>query len=241
MITNKYDYQQLTRKNIDGSRHYIIDGNKNSRPVPSVTTILDATKSDEDIALLANWKKRVGQIQANNVVLEASSRGTRMHKYLELYALSADNVLPATGSNPHAKQAHKMAVKVVKEGMTNVSDIFGVEIPLYHPNIYGGTTDLVGIHKMDEAIVDFKQSNKPKKIEWIESYFTQLAAYGEAHNELHNTKIRKGVIMMCTPDLEYQEFIIEGNTYDKYKRLWWDRVEQYYMLCGELPRSYSLA
>ncbi len=77
--------------------------------------------------------------------------------------------------------------------------------------------------------MDHKQTNKPKKREWIEDYFVQLAAYANAHNEVHMTKIRKGVIFMCSADNLYQEFILEGSEFDKYTDIWFKRVEQYYM------------
>ena len=94
--------------------------------------------------------------------------------------------------------------------------------------IYAGTTDCVGVHKGEDCIMDFKQTNKPKKREWIEDYFLQLCAYAEAHNEVHGTKIRKGVVLMCSKDYEYQEFISEGKEWDTWKQLWWQRVEEYY-------------
>jgi genome maintenance exonuclease 1 len=114
-----------------------------------------------------------------------------------------------------------------------------MEVPLYFPGVYAGTTDCIGIHQNNESILDFKQSNKPKKEEWIDDYFLQLCAYSEAHNEVHGSKIKKGVILMCVkPDLDkdglmigkpkYQEFILEGEKFEKYRTMWWKRVEQYY-------------
>jgi genome maintenance exonuclease 1 len=134
-----------------------------------------------------------------------------------------------------------MADSVIKQGLVNCTEYWGVEVPLYFPKIYAGTTDCVGKHLTDESIIDFKQTNRAKKREWIDDYFLQLCAYAEAHNELHGTRINKGVIMMCIkPDLDpdglmvgvpiYQEFILEGSDYDKFRDLWWRRVEQYYLL-----------
>jgi genome maintenance exonuclease 1 len=100
---------------------------------------------------------------------------------------------------------------------------------LYFPKIYAGTTDLVGLHEGSESIMDHKQTNKPKKREWIEDYFVQLAAYANAHNEVYGTKIRKGIIFMCSAANEYQEFILEGADFDTYTDKWFNRVEQYYM------------
>jgi len=132
-----------------------------------------------------------------------------------------------------------MAKTVIAEGLKNVNEFWGIEVPLYFPKIYAGTTDGAGMHLNEESILDYKQTNKPKKREWIDDYFVQLCAYAEAHNELHGTKIRKGVILMCVkPDLDehhnliskpqYQEFVLEGTEYDRYCDLWWRKVEEYY-------------
>ena len=95
--------------------------------------------------------------------------------------------------------------------------------------IYAGTTDCVGEYKGEPCIIDFKQTNKPKKKEWIEDYFLQLVAYAEAHNEVYGTKINEGHVFMCARDLTYQQFDITPLNYAKYKDLWWQRVEEYYI------------
>jgi hypothetical protein len=192
-----------------------------------VTTILDATKSEESKQALNNWRKRVGAVQAQAITTEAAGRGTRMHKWLENYIKTGETGEP--GSNPYSVQSHTMAHSIIKQGLVNCSEFWGTEVPLYFPKVYAGTTDLSGVHDSSEAIMDHKQTNKPKKREWIDDYFVQLAAYANAHNELHGTKIRKGVIFMCDPNAIYQEFIIEGNEFDKYTDLWFKRVEQYYV------------
>ena len=223
MITNKFNYKELSRASVDGKRLYTCpDGNA----VPSVTTILDKTKSKEKQQALANWRKSVGEEKATQIVTEAANRGTRMHTYLENYVLGEE--LKESVSNPYAQQSLDMAKIVIKEGLCNVDEYWGTEVALYHPKIYAGTTDLVGVHKGEPAILDFKQTNKPKKREWIEDYFLQLAAYAEAHNEVYGTKINKGVVLMCSKDYEYQEFISEGTEFDMWKDLWWQRVEEYY-------------
>jgi ATP-dependent exoDNAse (exonuclease V) beta subunit len=224
MITKKYDYAELTRASVDGQRLYTCpDGNA----VPSVTTILDKTKSKEKQQALANWRKSVGEEKATQIVTEAANRGTRMHTYLENYVLGEE--LKETVTNPYAQQSLDMAKIVIKEGLCNVDEYWGTEVALYHPRIYAGTTDLVGVHKGEPAILDFKQTNKPKKREWIEDYFLQLAAYAEAHNEVYGTNIRKGVVLMCSKDYKYQEFISEGTEWDMWRDLWWQRVEEYYV------------
>lgn len=214
----------MQRVEVDGKRRYLTpDGEK----LPSVTTILDATKSEESKQALNNWRKRVGVQKAQEITTEAAGRGTRMHKWLENYVKTGETGDP--GSNPYSIQSHTMAHSIITQGMINCTEFWGTEVPLYFPKIYAGTTDLCGVHSGAEAIMDHKQTNKPKKREWIEDYFVQLAAYANAHNEVHGTKIRKGVIFMCDPTSLYQEFIIEGNEFDKYTDIWFKRVEQYYM------------
>jgi genome maintenance exonuclease 1 len=122
-----------------------------------------------------------------------------------------------------------MAQQIIEQGLVKCNEYWGTEVPLYFPKIYAGTTDLCGVHDGSDAIMDHKQTNKLKRREWIDDYFVQLAAYANAHNEVHGTKIRKGVIFMCTADVVYQEFIIEGTEFDKYSDMWFKRVEQYYM------------
>jgi genome maintenance exonuclease 1 len=222
-IPNKYNYIPMSRVEIDGKRRYATpDGEK----LPSVTTILDATKSEESKKALMEWRKRVGAQKAQEITTEAAGRGTRMHKWLEDYIKTG--ALNEPGSNPYSLQSHKMAQSIISQGLVKCSEWWGTEVPLYYPKIYAGTTDLVGIHDGDEAIMDHKQTNKPKKREWIEDYFVQLAAYANAHNEVHETKIRKGVIFMCSADNLYQEFILEGTEFDKYTDIWFKRVEKYY-------------
>lgn len=223
-IPNKYNYVPMSRVEIDGKRRYATpDGEK----LPSVTTILDATKSEESKKALMEWRKRVGAQKAQEITTEAAGRGTRMHKWLENYIKTGATGEP--GSNPYSLQSHTMAQTIISEGLIKCNEYWGTEVPLYYPKIYAGTTDLVGVHDGDEAIMDHKQTNKPKKREWIEDYFVQLAAYANAHNEVHGTKIRKGVIFMCSADNLYQEFILEGSDFDKYSDIWFKRVEKYYM------------
>lgn len=223
MLVEKFDYKPIPRKQIDGKRLY----DTPFGPVPSVTTILDKTKPREVREALANWRKAVGHQKAQEITTEAANRGTRMHKYLEDYVKDG-RVLPIPGSNPFAQQANKMADQIVRNGLCHVDEVWGMEVPLYFPEIYAGTTDLVGVHKGDPAIMDYKQTNKPKNEERVQDYYIQLTAYAEAHNEVYGTNIRKGVVLMCSAAFEYQEFILEGKRWDDYRRKWWTRVEEFY-------------
>ena len=236
MYNPKFNYQPIPRVVLDGKRFYATPDGKN---LPSVTTILDKTKPPEKVEALNQWRRRMGIEKAQQITTEAANRGTRMHTYLEQYV--KDGVIKERGSNPYSWPSHAMAKVVVEHGLKNVNEFWGIEVPLYFPGIYAGTTDGAGIHLNEEAILDYKQTNKPKKREWIDDYFMQLCAYAEAHNELHGTKINKGVVLMCVkPDLdeqfnitkppEYQEFILEGFEFEQYRQLWWKRVEAYYLL-----------
>jgi ATP-dependent exoDNAse (exonuclease V) beta subunit len=225
LLKPKFEYKKLTREETAGQRLYATpEGHR----VPSVTTILDRTKPAEAREALANWKKAVGEQRAQQIVTEAASRGTRMHTYLERYIKGEE--LPESVSNPYAQQSLVMARKVITHGLNFVDEVWGSEVPLYYPELYAGTTDCVGVHNGDESILDFKQTNKPKKIEYIEDYFLQLTAYALAHNQVHGTNIRKGVILMCSKDYEYQEFILEPKDFDYWTDRWCARVSEYYRL-----------
>jgi hypothetical protein len=229
MLVNRFDYTPLSRATVEGKRHYCLpDGAQ----LPSVTTVLDRTKPEESRRALAEWRRRVGTERAQQITTEAANRGTRMHSYLEHYVKTGE-IRPA-GSNPFAWDSHAMALTVIDQGLTRVTEYWGVEVPLYFPHIYAGTTDCVGLHEGQEAIMDFKQTNRPKRSEWIDDYRLQLAAYALAHNEVHGTHIRKGVILMCVrPDQgstpQYQEFVIEGAEFDHWCDQWWRRLELYYL------------
>lgn len=235
LLISKFQYTKLSRDESLGKRLYACpDGSK----VPSVTTILDKTKPEEAKAALAAWKKAVGEKKAQEITTEAAGRGTRMHKFLEDYIKG--ETLKESVTNPYAQQSLVMARKVIEDGFPLINEVWGSEVPLYFPGLYAGTTDCVGMHNHQESILDFKQTNKPKKLEWIEDYFLQLTAYALAHNEVHGTNIRKGVIMMCVrpneiepgvwSEPEYQQFVLESKDFDSWTDKWCDRVSQYYRL-----------
>jgi hypothetical protein len=230
MIISKYNYTPLARESVEGKRHYALpDGSR----VPSVTTILEKTKPFEAKQALQEWKNRVGEQRAQQITTEAANRGTRMHTYLERYVKQDD--IGDFPTNPFAQPSWFMAAKVILEGLQHADEYWGSEVPLYYSGLYAGTTDLVGVWKGQPAIMDFKQSNKIKKREWIDDYFIQLAAYAAAHNETHGTDIKTGVILMCvkpaTPDDEpvYQEFVLEPKDFAYWSDQWMRRVELYYL------------
>ena len=217
-----------------GKRHYDTpDGN----PVASVTTILDATKPAEAKRALNEWRKRTdkqhGKGTAAKITKEAADRGTKMHAYLEEFC-KTDSIEPVVARQKIPResiltsQGYQMANIVIDNGLDRLDECWGVEASLYYSGLYAGTTDCCGVFASKDSIVDFKQTNRPKRREWIDDYFMQLVAYGEAHNNMFGTKIKNGVILMCSKDLKYQEFVLEGNEWDTYMHKWFDRVDQYY-------------
>ena len=215
-----YEYPKSIREMLEGKRHYAIGDKK----LPSVTTILSHTQSDEKRESLKRWKDKVGEIEAERVKNVAATRGTAMHKYLEYY-VEGQGLLDLTDVG---QEAERMAKTIIDKGMSDVEEIWGSEVVLSYQDRYAGATDLCGVYMGRESIMDFKQSNKPKKDEWIEDYYLQSAAYALAHNETYGTDIDQGVILMCTPDCFFQRFMINGSRFREYTDKWKRKVEQYY-------------
>ena len=217
---NKFNYPKSSRSIENGMRKYLFDEEK----LPSVTSILQATKSEEDKAALENWKQRVGHKEANKIKTEASSRGTSMHSYIEDFLRGRINE-SFFESN---EQYKNMAKEIINKGIKGkLEEIFGMETTLRYAQKYGGTADLVGIYQGKEAIIDFKQANKPKKVDYIQDYFLQLGAYTLAHNVVYKTNITSGVILLCTVDNLFQDFKIEGAELLMYQNLFLGRVKKF--------------
>ena len=216
----KFKYPKSMRSVIQGLRHYDIGQDK----LPSVTTILSATQSEEKKESLARWKERVGDKEADFIRDSAATRGTAMHAYLEDYLLGKERV----DLTPVGKEARIMAQQIVDQGLPDLNEIWGSEVTVYYPGLYAGATDLAGIYDGQESICDFKQSNKPKRREWIGDYFTQLAAYAMAHNYVYQTKITQGVVLMCTKDNLFQKFVVDGAEFVNCQHEFLRKVDQYY-------------
>jgi len=222
LLVERYVYPKSTRESIKGLRHYTVEGEE--QKLPSVTTVISRTQSREKTESLKRWKEKVGEKRAEEIKNEAANRGTAMHKYLEDLILGQRSMdLTTTG-----QEAQKMAEIIADRGLNRCSDIYGVEAVLYYPGLYAGSCDLIG--KIDDkvSIIDFKQTNKPKQREWIEDYFLQMAAYGMAHDAVYNTQIEQGVILMCSKDGYFQEFVIEGKEFREAKYAFLKRLDQFY-------------
>ena len=222
----KFSYPKSTRSLINGSRHYSLDGSN----LPSVTTILSATKSEEDKAAILAWKQRVGTVEAERIKKEASARGSSMHSYIEQFLYGKLNQELLEDNN----KSKKMAEEIIDNGLKNkLLEIWGSEATIYYPGKYAGTADCIGVYEGKESILDFKQSNKPKKEEYIEDYFLQIGAYSLAHNIVYNSNITQGVILLCTVDRLFQDFKIEGNELINFQNKFLERVEKFYHLINK--------
>jgi len=178
----------------------------------------------KDMTHIKQWKARVGEEEATRIVTEAGGLGQSMHKNLENYIVG----LPMKGN----VMSQVLANLIIKKGLHKVSEIWGSEVMLYSSGLYAGTTDLVGVHDGIPSIMDYKNSLKDKKKEWIDDYFMQLSAYALSHNEMYGTDIQRGVVMIATRDANYQEFIIEGKEFTQYQTMWADKVYAYYEKYG---------
>ena len=227
-FVEKFQYKACQQINdpVTGKRVYLTpDGEK----TPSVTTILSATK---DMTHLNEWKDRVGHDNAKRISSEAAGVGTAMHANLERFIAGIER---KPGNNLVHVKANAMADQIIVNGLAHVEEVWAMEQSLYFPGLYSGTTDLVAVYKGNPSVCDYKQTNKPKKEEWVEDYFIQLTAYIMAHNEVYNTDIKEGHIFMCSrgdPDKVggelYQQFDLWPSDYTKYEDMWLAKIDQYY-------------
>ena len=213
----KFPYDELSKTSKNGKRHY---NTPDGRQVPSVTTVLSATK---DMTHLHAWRKRVGVEKAAQITQESANIGTVMHNSLEKHVKGQER---RPGSNLIHQKAHKMANVIIDNGLKDVTEVWGSEVSLHYPELYAGTTDLVGVYNGAPAIMDFKQARRLKKKEWVEDYFLQLVAYSEAHNKIYDTQINAGRVFICTQANEFQTFEIDN--YDHWVGQWYAKLEQYY-------------
>jgi genome maintenance exonuclease 1 len=216
----KFNYPKSIRAYHNGQRLYDV----NSEKLPSVTTILNATKSEREKAKLEEWRKRVGAKAADLISKQALSRGSSMHDFLEKFILNQLN-LDLLGDNSLEKQ---MADQIIENGLRNdLSEVYGVEATLYYPGKYAGAADLLGIYMGKETILDFKTGTKPRRDEWNDEYYLQLGAYSLAHNKVYGTNINQGIILLCTKDLMFQRFIVDAERLKDCQKRFLERVELY--------------
>jgi genome maintenance exonuclease 1 len=225
-LIDKYIYPSSSRADIAGLRHYDIKGE--AKKLPSVTTILSNTQSEEKKEGLRKWRERVGEAEAKRILRESSDRGTAMHYYLEQWIRGRPQDLRHRDLTTTGQEAEPMAEIIVERGLNRVDEVYGIEATLYYPELYAGSCDLIGRIDDKLSIIDFKQTNKPKQKEWVGDYFLQMAAYGMAHDAVYNTAIEQGVILMCSKDGYFQEFVIEGEDFRNAKYAFLKKVDQFY-------------
>jgi len=215
---NKYEYKQYTRDDDHGPRTYAVKDKK----VPSVTTILSATQSEEKRKSLDAWRARVGYQEAQRITQQAATRGTEMHYVLENY-IKGVGYFNLSKDGAHAR----MMAHTIIDNLEPLKIIYGSEVSLAYEDQWAGSTDLVANYKDRPYIVDFKQSNKLKREEWVEDYYYQLAAYSLAHKKSHGP-IEGGLVAMCTKDLQFQSFELDQTRLAEYEEKWFERVKRYY-------------
>jgi hypothetical protein len=221
MLIEKFEYPTLKRVTAkNGQRQYTGD---DDQPVPSVTTVLSDTG---DKTALINWRKRVGDEEANRISREAAGLGTKVHNALEKYVLQEEYDI--SGNNHISVMAKAMLDEMISTGLSQVTEIWGVEVALIAKGLYAGTSDAVGMFNGVESIIDFKTAKKIKKREWIEDYFMQGCAYALAHNEMFGTNIKQVAILMVDREGKYADFVIEGDEFEEYCNKWAMRLADYY-------------
>ena len=203
-LIKKYNYADLKRE--DGATRLYLTPDGES--LPSVTSVLGKTK---DKSFLKKWRARVGEKEAEKIIANSSQIGTALHLYIEHYV----NDHGYEDFTEIGQKARTMAQVIIDhdEGLKKVSEVWGSEVHLYYPGKYAGTTDMIGVYDGRPTIIDFKQTNRPKKREWVQDYLMQLAAYAMAHNKLFDTEIDQGVILMCSRDLLFQKFELKGENF----------------------------
>ena len=227
-INNKFTYPKSTRSIYNGSRHYLVDGER----LPSVTNIISMTKKTEEKEALEKWKRE--NKDSEIILKESSNRGTLMHGYLsEMLMGKMNGELIEEVNLPK-----KMAETIISHGLNDyVKEVYASEECVYSLKYkYAGTLDaLISTQDNKLQICDFKQKNSPAKREYtsIRNYFTQCILYSIAHNEIHGTNIQSCIILMCTPNLIFQKFEIEGQEFIDLQKEALERVERYHELVNQ--------
>jgi len=220
-IKKRYKYKKLYRQDGEDGRRYRVMMMGEDQLLPSVTTILSATK---DMSTLDAWAARVGPEAAEKIRVEAAAVGTSMHLVIDM--MFARRMLPRP-KNWLTSKGYEMGYKLINTFFGQLQEVWGSEVALYYPEKYAGTTDLVGIYRGKPAIIDFKQSLRPKRHQWISDYFHQLTAYAAAHDIVHGTKIEYGVVLVACQTGETQEFSIAGQEFKDYQNGWMERVARF--------------
>lgn len=202
---NFVPFVELTTENINGQRHYVLpDG---LTKLKSVTTIL-GEKLDK--TALLEWRKKVGEAEANRISTQAARRGTSIHKLAERYVLNEENIYR------DEMPVNVDTFKTIKQALDDhVDNIMGIELPLYSKALgCAGRTDLVAEYDGKLSIIDFKTSLKLKRPEWIESYFLQSTVYSMMFEWTYKFAVPQIVIMIAVDNEKTpQTFVMERSKY----------------------------
>ena len=220
MITNLYQYPELTRVEKNDVRYY---QDSLSNLVPSVTTILSATGDHSGIDA---WKRRVGPKTAKAVVDEATTIGTVVHLAIENYLYGKE--WEQFTDDKMGMLAHQIAKRFICDCLGDIDEVWGLESGLVLDGLYAGTADCIGIFRGKPTIIDFKTAKKIKRKDWIEDYFLQGAAYANAHNVMYKTNIESIAILMVDRDLLFKEFLVNSKEFNSYTEKWKKRLINYY-------------
>lgn len=221
LISKLYDYPALSRTtHPDGTRFYTCP--ETARPLPSVTTVLSKTA---DKTALHLWEEHVGAKRAQKERDEATALGTLMHTHLEHHVQGLER---PGGNNLIRQMARRMSDRIIESGLVHVDEVWGMEVPLYFPGLYAGTTDLVGVYRGRPAIMDYKTAKKMRTRSMIHDYFDQMVAYSLAHNETHGSDIQTGVVFMVSRDLRFEQFVLEGEEFERHKLSFLHRLDAFY-------------
>ena len=220
MITNLYQYPELTRVEKNDVRYY---QDSLSNLVPSVTTILSSTGDHSGIDA---WKRRVGPKTAKAVVDEATTIGTAVHLAIENYLYGKE--WEQFTEDKMGMLAHQIAKRFICDCLGDIDEVWGLESGLVLDGLYAGTADCIGIFRGKPTIIDFKTAKKIKRKDWIEDYFLQGAAYANAHNVMYKTNIESIAILMVDRDLLFKEFLVNSKEFNSYTEKWKKRLIGYY-------------
>ena len=213
LIKEAYSYPDLKRVKNDLGRFYI---DSKGKEVPSVTTILSSTSDKSGID---EWKRRVGHEEATRIINESTTIGSNVHNALENY-LNGDDWKIQDDETYVSKISISILNCFIENLITDISEIWGLEVGVILDGLYAGTADCVGIYNDKESLIDFKTAKKIKPKEWIEDYFLQCSAYANAHNVMFGTDIKQIVILMADRNQEFKKFVVNGREFDHYTNKW---------------------
>ncbi len=194
----KCELPKLERETIDGVRYYKVPDDDELLKLVSITSVTSHFNKE----IFVNWRKKVGNEEADRITKAATSRGTDMHTLTEHYLLNDDL--------PKVQPISDFLFKIAKPKLNLINSIYTLEGSLYSKQLgIAGTVDCIAEYNGELSIIDFKTSKKPKPREWIEHYFVQAMAYGCMFYELTGISIKKLVIIMACENGEcivYEEY-----------------------------------